>query len=378
MCSGGRFDESRPMMPTRRHLLAGSAAAAIAAGAATRGAGAAPILGLNARAEAKGKFFGTAVDDTQLRGDPPLLARVLADCGIVVSESSFKWEALQPEAGKFTFGRADAMLQWATKARLRVRGHTLVWHEANPKWLLAQLTPQTGEALLTGYIDTVCGHFRGKLVHWDVVNEVLHPEDGEPLGLRTTPWLKALGPHYIDLAFHAAAQADPGALRLINEFGLDYAIPWQEKRRAAMLTLLQTLLIRGVPVQGVGLQAHLDAAETTLDQRVLARFVADIGAMGLKVVITELDVRDDRLPANAAARDQAVADHARAFLDAVLPDPAVLGVLTWGLTDKRSWLNEKFPRPDGLPQRPLPLDADLRPTLLWSAIAGAFDVLPAR
>ena len=376
------------MPSTRRSLLAGSAAAVMAAAAARPGWSANPPPlprqttatgpGLNARAARKGLFFGSAVDDTQLRSEPPMLAHVVADCGMVVSESSFKWEALQAEAGKFTYGRADALLQWATKNKLRVRGHTLVWHEANPAWLETQLTPQTGEALLTGYIGNVCGHFRGKLAHWDVVNEVLHPEDGQPLGLRATPWLKALGPHYLDLAFHAAQQADPNALRMINEFGLDYTLPWQEKRRVAMLNLLETLLVRGVPVQGVGLQGHLDASETTLDQRVLARFVGDIGGMGLKVVVTELDVRDDRLPADIAARDQAVADHARAWLDAVLSSPAVLGVLTWGISDRRSWLNAKFPRPDGLPQRPLPLDADLKPTPLWYAIAGALDGAPGR
>jgi endo-1,4-beta-xylanase len=362
------------MLSTRRSLLAG----AVLAAAASRPAGAQGVPGLNARAAKKGQFFGSAVDDGQLRDDAALMARVVADCGIVAGESSFKWAALQPQAGHFVYDRADALVQFAQKHRMRVRGHTLVWHEANPPWLEAALSPKTGEALLAGYIANVCGHFRGKLAHWDVVNEVLHPEDGQPLGLRATPWLQALGPRYLDLAFHAAAEADPGALRVLNEFGVDYALPWQQTRRVALLTLLQTLLARGVPVQAVGLQAHLNAAETTLDQRVLERFVADIGAMGLRVIVTELDVRDDGLPADIPSRDAAVAEHARAYLDAVLPHPSVLGVLTWGLTDKRSWLDEKFPRPDGLPQRPLPLDAELRPTPLWDAIAGAFDALATK
>ena len=375
------------MLSTRRFVLAGAASLGSVVAPAVSGADAPagpspnaqkPGPGLNARALKKGMFFGSAVDDAQLRNDPALLAHVVADCGMVVSESSFKWEALQPEAGHFTFDQADALIRFASKNRLRVRGHTLVWHEANPSWLTPVLTPRTAESLLVGYILTVGGHFRGKLAHWDVVNEPLHPEDGEPLGLRTTPWLAALGPRYLDLAFHAAAQADPGALRVLNEFGLDYALVWQERRRTALLKLLETLLTRGVPVQAVGLQAHLNAAETTLDPRVLARFVADIGAMGLKVIVTELDVRDDGLPADIPSRDEAVADHAHAWLSAVLPDPAVLGVLSWGLSDKRSWLNDKFPRPDRLPQRPLPLDADLRPTPLWSAIAAALDAAPAR
>ena len=280
--------------------------------------------------------------------------------------------------GTFDYARADALLEFAARNGLRARGHTLVWHEANPAWLATALTPQSGEKLLTGYIAEVCGHFRGRLAHWDVVNEPLKPEDNQPLGLRASPWLRALGPRYLDLAFHAAAAADPAALRVLNEFGTDYALPWQERRRVALLALLQSLLARGVPVQAVGLQAHLNASETALDTGVLSRFVADLAALGLKILVTELDVRDDGLPAEPPARDQAVAAHARAWLDAVLPNPAVSGMLTWGLSDRRSWLNDTFPRADGLPQRPLPLDPELRPTPLCAAIAAALEAAPAR
>jgi endo-1,4-beta-xylanase len=368
-------------MPSRRSLLAAPAAVLLGAANPDGARQAPPAVaspGLNARAAAKGLFFGAAVDDGQLRGDARLLADVAAECGIVVGESSFKWEALQPNRGQFSFARADALLQFAARNHLRVRGHTLVWHEANPPWLAKALTPQTGEALLTGYIGTVCGHFRGRLAHWDVVNEPLHPEDGQPLGLRDTPWLRALGPEYLDLAFHAAASADPAALRVLNEFGVDYALPWQERRRAALLELLRVLLARRVPVQAVGLQAHLNAAETALDPQGLSRFVADIAALGLRVIVTELDVRDDRLPADFAVRDAAVAAHAGVWLDAVLANPAVIGLLSWGLSDRRSWLNQKFPRPDGLAQRPLPLDPELRRTPLWDAIAAALEAAPAR
>jgi endo-1,4-beta-xylanase len=368
------------MVSGRRGLLAG--AAAMVGGTATlgmvRAATTERLPGLNALAGQKGLFFGSAVDDRQLHGDPALLERLELDCGMLVSEYSFKWDALQPQRGQFDFTSADALMGFAARTGMRVRGHTLIWHESNPVWLDPALTPQDALSVLNGYIATVCGHFRGRLAHWDVVNEPLSPEDGQPFGLRATPWLRALGPGYIDLAFRAAARADPGALRMLNEYGLDYAIDWQETRRTALLKLLEELLARGVPIQGVGLQAHLEAAEKRLDQRLLSRFVADIAAMGLKIVVTELDVRDDGLPADIGLRDRAVAEHARMWLDAVLPNPAVLGLLTWGLSDRRSWLNGKFPRNDHLPQRPLPLDADLRPTALWYAIAGALDAAPGR
>lgn len=373
---------------SRRALLASTFTAAAGAGACAGTNAAAPgtapssaadpAVSLNARARRKGMFFGSAVGNDTLTNDPDALARVDVECGMVVGEAAFKWADVHPEADKYDFSRADGLMTWATHRGLRVRGHTLAWHEGNPEWLEATLRPGNAEKILTGHIRTVAGRYAKHLAHWDVVNEPINLDDKKPHGLRNSPWFRALGPAYLDIAFHAAAAADPGALRVLNEFGVDYAIPWQDRKRGALLELLADLTHRKVPIQAVGLQAHLDAGELALDQNALSRMISDINAMGLKVIVTELDVRDQRLPADPEARDIAVASHAHAWLEAVLPNPAVLGVLSWGLSDRRSWLNDKFPRPDGLAQRPLPLDANLNRKRLWGALAAAFDTAPAR
>lgn len=337
-----------------------------------------PNLALNARARRHGLFFGAAVNNDTLTGDPEALARVDAECGMVVAEAAFKWADIHPRPDAYDFTHADALMAWAGRRHIRVRGHTLAWHEGNPDWLEATLTPSNAERILVGHIQTVAGRYAGRLAHWDVVNEPINTDDHKPHGLRSVPWHKNLGAAYIDIAFQAAAAADPQALRVLNEFGTDYAIDWQERKRGALLDLLSNLTHRRIPIQAVGLQAHLDAGEVNLDQKILARFVADIASMGLKVIVTELDVRDQRLPADIASRDAAVAGHAKAWLDAVLPNPAVLGVLSWGLTDRRSWLNDKFPRPDGLPQRPLPLDVNLARKPLWHAMAASLDSVATR
>lgn len=333
---------------------------------------------LNARAKKKGLFYGSAIGDDTLTNDAAATARVNAECGIVVSEAAFKWGDIRPDPKTYDFSRADAMMAFAARNDLRARGHTLVWHEGNPDWLAPYLTSANAEKTLTDYIRTVVGRYKGRLVHWDVVNEVIDPDDKQPLNLRKTLWQRTLGSAYLDIAFHTAAAADPSALLVLNDFGTDYTLAWQDRKRVALLNLLADLLRRKVPVHAVGLQAHLDAGEVTLDQNVLAKFVADIASMGLKVIVTELDVRDQRLPANIAVRDDAVAAHARAWLDAVLGNQATLGVLSWGLSDRNSWLNDKFPRPDRLPQRPLPLDVSLNRKKLWSAIAASLDAAPVR
>lgn len=364
---------------TRRTIIAGGAALVIPDTAACPAASAlTPLSGLHARALPKGMFFGTAVDNTLLHNDAAYMARVSLECGMVVAEASFKWDQVHPAPGKFTFEQADNLMAFAAKQHLSMRGHTLVWHEAMPDWLPKELSPTTGEDILTKHIRTVVQHFRHRLAHWDVVNEVLNPADKNPFGLRDSPWLNALGPRYLDIAFETCAATDPGPLRLLNEYGTDYAVPWEETKRGALLNLLASLKARNVPIQAVGLQAHLDASQVALDQKVLNNFVNAIAAMGLSIIVTELDVRDNNLPADIPSRDTAVAAHTRAWLDAVLACPAVLGVLSWGLSDRRSWLNDKYKRADDLPQRPLPLDADLRRKKMWDAIADAFASAPRR
>ncbi len=161
------------------------------------------------------------------------------------------------------------------------------------------------EKVLVTHIAAVAGHFRHRVMQWDVVNEAVEPGDGRSDGLRDSPWVKALGPRYVDLAFHAAAAADPGALLVLNETGLDYAAPAEASRRQATLELLATLTAHGVPVKALGVQAHLHAARADLDQRVIADFLGSVAALGLKIVITEMDVRDNGLPADPSARDTA-------------------------------------------------------------------------
>ncbi len=356
---------------SRRKFIAGSSLALIAADAA-------PQPGLHARARARGLFYGSAVNDDTLTNDPAVLGRIKAECGVLVGEAQFKWGDLRPDAKTFDFTRADALLAFATKSGLRMRGHTLLWHEGNPAWLEKTLTPANAEKLLVDHIRGVVGHWKGKLMHWDVVNEVIDSDDKQPLNLRKTLWQQALGARMLDIAYHTTAETDPSALRVINDYGTDYTLAWQDRKRGAMLDLLADLLHRKVPVQAVGLQAHLDGGEVTLDQKVLAKFVADIASMGLKVIVTELDVRDQRLPADIPSRDETVAAHARAWLDAVLSNRAVLGVLSWGISDRNTWLNGQFARADKLPQRALPLDAALNRTKLWSAIAASIDAAPVR
>ena len=132
-----------------------------------------------------------------------------------------------------------------------------------------------------------------------------------------------------------------------------------------------------MPVQALGLQGHVFADQKIAPE--LPAFLEQVADMGLMLLITELDVRDRNLRADIADRDRLVAAKYYELLSAVLENKAVIAVLTWGLTDRYTWINKSNSRrPDGLPSRALPYDADLHPTAAWTAMEKAFAEAPSR
>ena len=71
--------------------------------------------------------------------------------------------------------------------------------------------------------------------------------------------------------------------------------------------------------------------------------------------------------------DRAVADIYREYLEIVLTQPALIAVITWGLSDRYTWLRKSSPRSDEADVRPLPLDGNLNPKLAWEASANALN-----
>jgi len=330
---------------------------------------------LRAKATAQGLFYGSETGWAELLNDSAYAARYAAECGILVPGNELKWRDLRPTPDTFDFSGGDALAGFAHTNGMLMRGHTLVWHHELPPWFAAVVNAANAESLFSQHISTVVGHYAGQLHSWDVLNEVINVPDRRADHLRNTPWLQLLGPDHLALALRLARAADPVALLGYNEFGLEYHVPADAAKRAAVLALLQQLLAAGAPLDYLGLQSHLTPDVGSFEPAIIQAFLDQVAGLGLRVIVTELDVRDATLPADIAARDAGVAQMYAAYLAAVLPHPAVLGVVTWGLTDKYSWLRTRAARSDGLPVRPLPLDADLQPKPAYTALAQAFDAL---
>lgn len=331
---------------------------------------------LRERAAKSGLIYGAATGWEQLH-DSPFAAQFAKECGILVPESELKWLAVRPKPDAFNFTGPDWLMQFAISNNMLFRGHTLVWHEALPAWFQSTVNSSNAEATLKKHISTVVGHYAGKMHSWDVVNEVILPWNNQPDGLRNSPWLKLLGPGYIDLAFREAAKADPKALLVLNQDRIENDTAADDQCRAATLALLQRLKSSGTPVHALGIESHLGLDAGIFNAEKFKSFLRDVASLGLKIMITELDVTDQDLPADISTRDSIIAGKYEEFLSVVIEEPSVIAVLTWGLSDKYSWLADERPRTDGTPVRSLPLDMNLQRKLAWTALAQAFDKVAA-
>jgi endo-1,4-beta-xylanase len=343
---------------TRRVALAG-------AGALTFPAQAQELRSLKAIAAAKGFVFGAAAATYELRDAdfPPVLLREAAQ---LVPEYEMKRNVLEPRPGQHDFAALDLLFNFARNNGLTMRGHPLVWYYANPPWLKPALQARRDEKLMIGHIEAVMKRYALSSV--DVVNEAILP-DGS--GLRPSLWLDAFGPGYLDMAFHAARAANPRTKLVYNDYGCEPGA--NDRFRATQLKLLDGLLARRVPIDALGLQGHLNAFGKSVDQKKLHDFLQEIRARGLAILVTELDVDDTGGPSDIAARDRAVADETRRFLDVVLENPATEAVLTWNLTDRYADPPDEAPlRAIGWRYRKGPYDARLAPKPMWAAMARAF------
>ena len=306
--------------------------------------------------------IGAAVDENGPMTHGELLSKHFNS---VTPENEMKFVSLQPTEGQFTYGPADRIVQYAQQNGMKVRGHALVWHSQNPDWLWqapggGTVSKQTLLGRMKAHIDAVVKHYRGKVYCWDVVNEAVM-NDGhlrgpnEPDGQKSR-WLEIIGEEYIAEAFRYAHEADPDAKLFYNDF-YNY-IPAKQQ---AIYELMKKLLAAGVPVHGVGLQAHLNIEPSTdpmnqaYHQHVenMEKAIQLYASLGLEVQITELDVSlyipgvmyteatfytpatfTAELKAEQAARYQAFFELFRRY------HRELTGVTFWGVADDNTWLSE--------------------------------------
>jgi endo-1,4-beta-xylanase len=263
---------------------------------------------------------------------------------------------LHPQENTFTFGQADDFVSFAHANGIDVHGHTLIWHADYQ--VPAFMTSYTGDfaAMLKNHVQTIVAHYQGRVVSWDVVNEAL-ADDGQPTVdniLRSSVFSQKMGQAFIDQAFVNARAVDPQ----VDLFYNDYNIEAGGRKTANLLSMIDGMKSRGVPITGVGFQMHV-----TIDWPSITAIESSLKAVadrGLKVKISEMDVSmksayTSFTPDAAIRQQQRYHDIIAAYLRAV-PAAQRAGITVWGVWDADSWINQP-----GSPDWPLLFDANFQP-----------------
>ncbi|MBD3268340.1 1,4-beta-xylanase, partial [bacterium] len=289
-------------------------------------------VSLRGLAEQHTLWVGAAVSGFRLKHDAEYRSVLAREYNMLVAENDMKFHRTHPKEDTYTFVNADAIANFAQKQGMKLRGHTLVWHRAVPDWL-EEKEWKAGELseMLREHILKVAGRYKGQMHAWDVVNEAM-TNQGE---WRDSFWYKHLGKDYLFNAFRWAKQADPEAKLFYN----DYSAAVLNKKSDAIYDLVKEMQGKGIPIDGIGFQLHVKAAKYP-NIASMRKNIRRLAALGMEVHFTEIDARL-KLPTTKEQFEQQARCY-RELLELCLSEPNCKAFLTWGFTDRYSWVYKHF------------------------------------
>ena len=275
-------------------------------------------------------LIGSAVRYWSLESDPIYGEFLAREFNVITVENMMKFSFIHPSQDEYDFTEADAIVDFALQNDIQVRGHCLVWNQSLPSWLTegdwsrAELI-----AILRDHIKTVVSHYRGQIFAWDVVNEAV-AGGGR---IRETFWYQNIGPEYIAMAFRFAHEADPDALLFYN----DYLCEGLGDKSDGVYNLVTDLLDDGVPIDGIGLQMHLNLDDNPTPEEITAN-MERLAALGLEIHITKMtvyiwhEVTQEDLEKQAEIYGD--------IMEVCLSVDACTTFVMWGFTDLHSHLSD--------------------------------------
>lgn len=313
--------------------------------------------------------IGAAVNPRVIKSHKELIVKHFNS---ITAENEMKPISVRVSETEYNFKKADILAEFAQTNKMKLRGHTLVWHNQTPGWFFTNKDggPATRELALhrmKEHIDTVTTHFKGKTYCWDVVNEAI--DDNASGYLRKSKWLDTVGEDFIDKAFEYAHASDPDALLFYNDY--NEIVPDKCER---IYRLVKSLKDRDVPIHGIGMQGHWSIFSPTLDE--IKRAVDKYASLGLKLQVTELDVslfvpdyKGTELKAPLADLLKMQEEYYAKIFELFREYKEVInGITFWGAADDVTWLND-FPV-RGRKNWPLPFDDDQKPKAAFYSIIG--------
>ncbi|TRZ42497.1 endo-1,4-beta-xylanase [Robertkochia solimangrovi] len=261
----------------------------------------------------------------------------------ITAENDMKMRNMFTGADTYDFSDGDAIVAWAKENDMRVHGHTLVWHSSIPDWLANfSGTDEEFSTQVENYIKATVSHFATEkmtvdgtevsvVASWDVVNEAFTSEGTSSI-FRTR-----LGADYVAKCFQWAREADPDVALFYN----DYNIAGEPSKRSQIINMANDFIENEIPIDGIGMQMHLNHDWPTSD---LETAIQEVANTGLLVHISELDVKvnysEDISELNEARAMEQETQYQRVayYYSNSVPQAQQWGITVWGFRDKDSWL----------------------------------------
>jgi len=319
----------------------------------------APLVPLREAAKKRGVHIGAAGNQGYITNDAAYAKTLAEQYSLVTAENGCKWESIHPGRDRYDFGPCDVVSGFAQQHGMAFRGHNLCWGEQNPGWLTSgSFSAAELRGILENHTQTVAAHYGDGAIAWDVVNEAVSDSPEGSAVLKPTVWYPALS-DYVDVAFRSTRQAYAGLL-FYNDYNIasssagatelhprtgEELTMGSQRKSDAVYTMVKGMKARGVPIDGVGFQLHVQHTYGAFDG--VAENMARLAALGLQVHITELDVK---CPYGCSLDQQAAVY--RQLLRVCLAQPACTNFESWGFTDKYTWV--------GSSNRPLPFDEKMQ------------------
>lgn len=318
-------------------------------------------------------LMGAAVTPRSLHGADSAL--IVQQFNSLTAENAMKMGPIHPKENEFAWKAADSIVAFAKKYRMKMRGHTLVWHTQSPGWIYKTSQGDTvSKAVLLERLKThiteVVSRYKGDIYAWDVVNEVI--DDNDSVFYRKTGFYKIAGEEFIAKAFEYAHAADPDALLFYNDYNTE-----NPKKREKIFEMIKKLKANGVPIHGVGLQGHWSISHPPREE--IEKSIEMFSSLGLQVQVTELDVsvypgRQGGQTAQAQRDTAAVftaemerlqrEKYKMAFEVFRKYRKHVTGVTFWNVSDRHSWLDRR-----GKKNYPLLFDQNRQPKkVYWDVV----------
>ncbi|MCX2492720.1 endo-1,4-beta-xylanase [Pedobacter sp. PF22-3] len=313
------------------------------------------------------KYFpiGVAITPWDLSGDKRNL--ILNQFNSITAENAMKMGPIHPMENTYNWKMADSIAAFARTNGLKLRGHCLVWHKQTPNWLFKgengnMVSKEILLKRLQEHINTVVNRYKKDIYAWDVVNEVIADDSAY---FRKTPLYQIAGEDFVEMAFRYAHQADPKAQLFYNDYNTE-----QPLKREKIYRMLKSLLAKGVPIHGIGLQGHWSISNPSRSE--LEKSIALFSSLGLKIQVTELDVsvysgnQGGRLIQGNTSNnteqftpemEEKQLQQYKMIFEVLRKYKAnITGVTFWNLSDRYSWLNNR-----GQKNYPLLFDQNLMP-----------------